>query len=46
MNNYLNAFQLSFPVLAVSVTRLLTHMLKNKKLRKSMKVIGKDSTLE
>lgn len=36
-NQYLNAFDLSFPMIAVGVTRLFAHFLKNPKVRKSLR---------
>lgn len=37
MNHYLNAFELSFPMIAVGVTKIFNHILKNPKVRKSLK---------
>lgn len=39
MSNYHNAFQLSFPVVAAKVTRILSHILRSSKVGKSMKII-------
>jgi hypothetical protein len=39
MSNYHNAFQLSFPVMAAKVTRILAHILRFTKTGKSVKVI-------
>lgn len=43
MNNYLNGFQLSFPIVAAKVTKIVANLLKNKKVRKSMKIIEDNS---
>jgi hypothetical protein len=37
LNQYLNAFELSFPMIAMGVTKIFTHILKNPKVRKSLK---------
>ena len=37
LNHYLNAFELSFPMIAMGVTKIFTHILKNPKVRKSLK---------
>ena len=37
LNHYLNAFELSFPMIAVGVTKIFTHILKNPKVSKSLK---------
>jgi hypothetical protein len=38
LNNYLNAFDLSFPVIGMGVSKIFTHILKNPKVRKSLKI--------
>ena len=41
LNNYLNAFQLSVPMLVTSVTKVFSTLLKNKKWKKkNMKCLG------
>jgi hypothetical protein len=37
MNHYLNAFELSFPMISLGVTKIFSHILKNPRVRKSIK---------
>lgn len=37
LNQYLNAFDLSFPMIAMGVTKMFAHFLKNPKVRKSLR---------
>jgi hypothetical protein len=32
-NNYLNSFELSFPIIALSVNKIFNHILKHKKIK-------------
>lgn len=46
LNHYLNAFDLSFPMIAVGVTKIFTHILKNPKVRKSLKPLEEVDLIE
>lgn len=37
LNSYFNAFELSFPIIAMGVAKMFTHFLKNKKVTKTLK---------
>jgi serine/threonine-protein phosphatase 2B catalytic subunit len=45
LNNYLNAFDLSFPVIGMGVSKIFTHILKNPKVRKSLKITNEELEL-